>query len=470
MTESIKTKAALFDALPPEWPEDPMPGIRQALGSGCRKIVVLDDDPTGTQTVHGIPVLTTWTLEVLAEELGRQGPGFFILTNSRSLDRDTACDLGRQIGANLRTASRKTGTDLLIISRSDSTLRGHFPHEVNAVSETYKDAGRPILLFPFFPEGGRFTLNDIHYVAEGNDLVPAGLTPYAKDPAFGFRASNLKAWVEEKTGKQIPAQEVVSLCLDLIRKGGPKAVFHILTGIPDGAACIVNAVSYRDVEVVAAALFRAMDKGRHFRFRTAAAFVRVMMGINPRPGFLEKKDLAADTSFGGLFLVGSYVPKTTAQVAALTRTTDISSIEIRVDRLLSGHTRNEEIRTAADHVNEGLGQGKDVVLFTSRNLVRGQDAKSSLDIGNLVSDSLIQIVRSLTARPRYLVAKGGITSSDVATRGLGVKRAMVLGQVQPGVPVWKLEQEAVWPGMAYIVFPGNVGTDEALVQIRQRLA
>ena len=78
---------------------------------------------------------------------------------------------------------------------------------------------------------------------------------------------------------------------------------------------------------------------------------------------------------------------------------------------------------------------------------------------------LIEIVRSLDVQPRYLVAKGGITSSDVATHGLGIKRAMVPGQILPGVPVWRSGTESRYPGMPYIVFPGNVGGPEALVEI-----
>jgi uncharacterized protein YgbK (DUF1537 family) len=75
------------------------------------------------------------------------------------------------------------------------------------------------------------------------------------------------------------------------------------------------------------------------------------------------------------------------------------------------------------------------------------------------------VVRALTIRPRYLVAKGGITSSDIATQGLGVRRALVLGQILPGVPVWQLGPETRHPALVYIVFPGNVGGPQALAEI-----
>ena len=108
------------------------------------------------------------------------------------------------------------------------------------------------------------------------------------------------------------------------------------------------------------------------------------------------------------------------------------------------------------------------MVFTSRLLITGKDAVSSLDIGNQVSHGLIEIVRKITQKPRYILAKGGITSSDVATRALGVRKARILGQVLPGVPVWKLGREARYPDLAYIVFPGNVGGPEALATTMSR--
>jgi uncharacterized protein YgbK (DUF1537 family) len=224
------------------------------------------------------------------------------------------------------------------------------------------------------------------------------------------------------------------------------------------------------VEVVVAGLIKAREKGKNFLYRTAAAFVRVMAGIVPKADFLSREELVSGSPFGGLFVVGSYVPKTTAQVAALKLETKIVPIEIHVEKLLDERFSAAEIDRATGLVNDHLEQGKDVVIFTSRALVTGIDARASLDIGQVVSDSLIRIVRGLTHQPSYLVAKGGITSSDVATKGLAVKRAMIIGQVMPGVPVWQLGEDSRYPGMSYIVFPGNVGDDQALAAIQKKLA
>lgn len=432
--------------------------------------MVLDDDPIGTQTVHGLPVLTSWRVPDLKQAILDPGPGFFVLTNSRSLDRQAACAIGIEIGGNLQTAADLAGVDTEVISRSDSTLRGHFPYEVDAVAKAMGTLGYPYLLLPFFPEGGRYTVDDIHYVAEDDRLVPAGMTPYAQDGAFGYTHSNLKQWVAEKTDGRIPADAVTAVSLEDLRKGGPERVGKLLGTVPDGAACIVNAVSYRDVEVLVTGLFAAAQQGRRFLYRTAAAFVRVMIGITPRTEFLSKEELVFETDTGGIFVVGSYVPKTTSQVKALLAETDIEPVEVDVASLLAADSMETEIKRTAALVNTHLEQGRDVVLYTSRELVIGPDAGTSLDIGRVVSDSLISIIAAVRHQPRYLVAKGGITSSDVATKGLHVKRAVIVGQVMPGVPVWRLEGKSRYPGMSYIVFPGNVGDDNALVDIQKKLA
>lgn len=456
--------------LPPEWPEDLLPGIQSRVRAARQKIVVLDDDPTGTQTVHGLPVLTTWATPDLREALLSPGPGFFILTNTRSLDRHAACVLSTEIGINLQAAAELARVPVEVISRSDSTLRGHFPYEVDTVAKAMGTLAHPYLILPFFPEGGRYTIGDIHYVAEADRLVPAAMTPYARDAAFGYTNSDLKAWVAEKTGGLIPAEAVTSISLVDIRKGGAEHVTEQLCAVPDSSACIVNAASYRDIEVIVTALLNTAQRGRRFLYRTAAAFVRVMMGIEPRTDFLSKDELVTQTGSGGLFVVGSYVPKTTAQVQALLDHTDIEPVEIRVARLLEDNGREMEIEQAAKQINTRLEKGRDVVAYTSRAIISGQDAKASLDIGKIVSDSLIRIVHEIRKQPRYLVAKGGITSSDVATQGLQIRRAMITGQVLPGVPVWRLEAESRYPGMSYIVFPGNVGDDNALLTIQQKLA
>jgi len=185
------SKSKLLSLLPPEWPQDLLPDIQREVKIGERKVVVLDDDPTGTQTVHGIPVLTTWTVDALKQEFDRKTTAFYILTNSRSLPLNDAKKLNKEIGHHLKVVSRLKGRDFVVVSRSDSTLRGHFPGEIEALVQALKEAFDGWLLIPFFLEGGRYTLGDIHYVEENGTLIPAGDTEFARDGTFGDQSANL---------------------------------------------------------------------------------------------------------------------------------------------------------------------------------------------------------------------------------------------------------------------------------------
>jgi uncharacterized protein YgbK (DUF1537 family) len=189
----------------------------------------------------------------------------------------------------------------------------------------------------------------------------------------------------------------------------------------------------------------------------------------PRP-LLTRADLSLPASGAGLLVAGSYVPRTSAQLDALFEQSSVRQVEINVPRLLDETTRTGEIERAIQAVNASLSQEQDTVVYTSRDLVSVPSADENLAIGQVVSSSLVAIVRGLEKRPRYLLAKGGITSSDTATQGLGIQRALVLGQILPGVPVWQTGPESRYPGLAYIVFPGNVGSPDALWKIVSQLA
>lgn len=458
------SRDTLFASLPPRWPHDPLPALRAAVRARDETVVVLDDDPTGTQTVHGVPVLTAWPPEALRAELARRPAALYLLTNSRSLPAGEAQALNREIGTALVAAARQAGRRIVVVSRSDSTLRGHFPGEVEALLAGLGTGPAVILLIPAFIAGRRYTIGDVHYVGEGDWLVPAGETAFARDAAFGYTASNLRDWVGEKTGGRVAAAAVASLSIETIRRGGPPAVAAALAALRPDSICIVNAASERDLAVVTQGILSAEEQGQRFLYRTAASFVPLRAGLPSRP-LLTPAELALPQSSGGLIVVGSHVPTTSAQVAALLARADIVGVEVRVERLLSAHDGADEVRRAAARANAALLRGDDTVLYTSRQLVTAAHAGEALAIGRRVSHGLVAIVRAITTRPRYLLAKGGITSSDVATAALGITRALVLGQIAPGVPVWQAGRESRYPGLIYIVFPGNVGEAQMLAEI-----
>jgi uncharacterized protein YgbK (DUF1537 family) len=463
MTTNRITLAQMWSQLPAEWPDDPRAEIQCELQRLNQKVVVLDDDPTGTQTVHDIPVLTDWSVPFLAEELSNDLSCFYILTNSRSMPQREACDLNRQIGENLCEAGLRAGRKFVTISRSDSTLRGHFPAEVESLREGLGFKPDATFLVPFFLEGGRYTIGDVHYVATGEWLIGAGETQFARDAAFGYRASNLREWVEEKTGARVHAADVASVSLKDIRLGGPDRVRACLMALHSGAVCVINCASTRDLEVFTLGLLRAEAAGKRFLYRTAASIVPVRCGMAPKP-LLSLCDFVLDGR-GGLIVAGSYVPQTTSQLEMLFKNTEAKGIEMDVGSLVDESRRPEVIRKVAEEAARLLEQDKDVALFTSRKLIAQGSHTESLLAGQRISSAIVEIVRSIRVRPRYILAKGGITSSDIAGKALNVRRAVIRGQILPGVPVWELGPETAYPGVPYIVFPGNVGDANAVAKV-----
>ena len=453
-------------SLPPAWKENLLPGIQEAFARANATLIVMDDDPTGCQTVHDIPILTAWPVETLRAEFERS-PAFFILTNSRSLPAREAIELNREVARNIVKAASLTGRHFMVISRSDSTLRGHFRAEIETLTAEFGWQKAVKLCIPAFFEGGRFTIDDVHYVKEGDELVPAAETPYAKDPSFGFSSSNLKDYIREKMGGAVTREDVCSITLEDIRRGGPGAVTGKLAGCRDGCFCVVNACERSDMDVVALAVYGAMERGKRFLFRTAAAIIPALIGLMPRP-LLGAGDFVSPQNGCGLIVVGSFVPMSSRQLAHLLKHADVHGVELDVKRLLSGDGRGV-IEWVMNEANRSIGQNRDMVIFTSRDLVTGATAEESIRIQADVAGALIGIVRGINAAPRYILAKGGITSHDIASKSLDVKRAIVAGQIIPGVPAWRLGEGSRFPGMSYIVFPGNVGTETSMTDVVQAL-
>ena len=211
---------------------------------------------------------------------------------------------------------------------------------------------------------------------------------------------------------------------------------------------------------------QAQQEGRRFLFRTAASFVRVRAGLRARP-LLTADEMNSTSSTGGLVIVGSHVPRSSQQLSHVLQHGNVQGIEFNVDKILSPKDRDEEIRRSVEFVENELSQGQDVVVYTSRKLITGRDNEGALSIGRQISQGLVEVVSSMGVRPRYILAKGGITSSDIATQALGIVRAQVLGQILPGVPVWQSGPESKFPDMPYVVFPGNVGSTDAISQVIQ---
>ncbi|WP_172892347.1 four-carbon acid sugar kinase family protein [Micromonospora coxensis] len=448
-----------------------MPPLSEQIAAQRCTVVVLDDDPTGTQTAHGVPVLTRWDVDTIAAELAAGPPALYLLTNSRSLDPTRAADINVRTGRQVRAAAEVARRRVVVVSRGDSTLRGHFPDETQALAEGLGGGFDGVLLVPAFLEAGRVTVDGRHWVADAGGWMPVGRTPYARDATFGFTSSDLPDWVAERSGGRIPRQDVQVLTAWELRRGGPAAVAGRLRRLRDGAVCACDVAHPADLEVLVAGVLAAEAAGARLLYRTAASFVRVRAGLPPR-GLLTVAELGLrrPADAGGLVVVGSHVPATTAQLDRLLA--DLSVIGIHVDAArLAGS--EQQVRAEVDRVAELAGDavaaGCTAVVHTSRTVLTAPSAALALARSVRVSAGLVQIVGRIPVRPAFVVAKGGITSSDVAADGLGISRADVLGQVLPGVPVWRAGADSRFPGLTYVVFPGNVGGPDDLLAVVKML-
>lgn len=466
-----------FQWNPPEmWRQSVDAALQQELENFPHKIVVVDDDPTGTQTVHDIPVFTDWEEESLLCGLTGPDPMFYILTNSRSFSSERTKREHELLARRLERAARKAGVPYLLISRGDSTLRGHYPIETQTLKETLESCGAgPFdgeIIIPFFPEGNRYTIENIHYIAQNNELLPVGESEFAKDPTFGYHESDLRRWIEEKTGGEYRAEEVTCFSLTELRAADYNRMLNKLERVSGFGKVVVNAVSYWDLRSFAVAVMRSIKAGKKFLFRTAAAFPKVIAGIPDKPLLGRSELIEEGNCNGGLIVVGSHVAKTTRQVEKLVNCCAVRTVTFNQHLAVDPGALEREVERALKECTDSIAAGKTTVLMTRRERIdlNTGNKEDELALARRISDALSEIVAKLEVRPAYLVAKGGITSSDIGTKGLGVKKAIVAGQILPGVPVWKLGKESRFENLSYIIFPGNVGDDLALKQIVELLS
>lgn len=466
----MKTLDELTAGLPAGPAVDPA-GVAAALN---RTLVVLDDDPTGTQSVADLPVVTGWSVEDLTWALSTGAPAVYVMTNSRSLDPADAERVNVEVVTNALAAAERAGARVAFVSRSDSTLRGHYPLEPATIADLLERAGTRvdgIILSPAFPDAGRLTVHGTHYAGGPADgFVPVGRTEFAGDKTFGYSASFLPAWVEEKTAGAVGAADVAVIDLATLRTD-EDAVVAALSAARDRAPIAVDCVEENDLLLLARALQRAEDAGATFVYRVGPPFVRARIGQAPRAPLSAAEarpaDFAPDSdAAGGLVVVGSHVGLTGRQVDALRAATATPEVVLDVPAVLDPARRDAHVLAVAERAAGALRSGN-VVVRRGGAFVAGRDAEESLDFARRVSAAVVEVVQRIVAArcPRFVIAKGGITSSDVAGRGLGINRALVRGPMLPGiVSLWE-PQDGPAAGVPYIVFAGNVGDDDSLARV-----
>ena len=436
------------------------------------KIIVLDDDPTGSQTVHSCLLLTRWDQDTLRAALLDDAPLFFMLTNTRGMDAVRAATVTREVCRNLKLALNELAAqgmefNPIYVSRSDSTLRGHYPVETDVMSAELGGAGGfdAHFLTPAFFEGGRYTRDSIHYLMVDGVPTPVHQTEFARDSVFGYSTSYLPDYVEEKTAGRIKANQVERFLLAEIRGD----VSQRLMGLHDNVCCVVDAETQADLNHFAAQLQAAAASGKRFLFRSAASLLTALAQLPPQPVAATDMRQYVRNGKPGAVIIGSHVKKTTAQLNQLLKETGIISIEVNVDRIATG--RAALLKDVLQQAAQAHAAGTTPVIFTSRVERSFADQAARLAFGEQVSALLMDVVRSLPVTLGFLISKGGITSNDVLSDGLALKASRVLGQILPGCSVVRCPSDhPLYAEMPVVIFPGNVGDDNALATAYRRLA
>ena len=373
------------------------------------KIIVLDDDPTGSQTVHSCRLLTRWDVPTLKEALLDTAPLFFVLTNTRGMDAARAAGVTREVCHNLKLALEGIELNPIFVSRSDSTLRGHYPVETDVMAEELGPFDAHFLTPAFF-EGGRITRDSIHYLIVNGVPTPVAETEFARDSVFGYQHSYLPDYVEEKTAGRIRAGAVERFLLADVRG----EVSDRLMALSGNRCCVVDAETQADLDHFAEQLQAAAARGKRFLFRSAASLLTALAGLPPQPIAAEAMHAYVRAGKPGAVIVGSHVRKTTAQLEHLLREPGVFAIEVEVDRIASD--RDALLQGVLDLSKQAHARGETVVIYTSRGERQFPDQASRLAFGEAVSAVLMDIARGLPPTLGFLVSKGGITSNDMLSR------------------------------------------------------
>jgi uncharacterized protein YgbK (DUF1537 family) len=364
--------------------------------------------------------------------------------------------------------------DFLIVSRSDSTLRGHYPIETDVIAQELGSFDAHFLVPAFF-EGGRVTRDSVHYLIIDGVPTPVHETEFARDSVFGYTHSYLPDYVEEKTKGRIPAKSVERFLLTDIRSGKDvtgKSTLERLMSLTGNKCVAVDADNQNDLNSFANDILTAASRGKRFLFRSAASLLTALAGLPPQPVSAEEMSQFVRDGKPGAVIVGSHVKKTSQQLDVLLHEKSIVGIEIDVAQLLDDSLEQpgKLLNSSLEKVHEVHNAGKTPVVYTSREELVFADMHTRLQFGADVSALLMDIVHGLPEDIGFLISKGGITSNDVLSKGLALTSARLLGQILAGCSMVRTGADhPQFPNLPVVLFPGNVGDAKALATVYRRL-
>ncbi len=408
------------------------------------KTIVLDDDPTGTQCATGVTVLLRWNVDSIVKVL-RDADSVYIQTNSRALSQSDAVALTKSIKVDGDAAGAILGEEIEYVLRGDSTLRGH----VFTETEVFLNGKNSILFLPAYPDVGRTTIDGVHYVRIEGKNKRADQTEFAHDPVFSFKTSTMVDFVTEKS-------ERIGFHFSLADvRDGAESLSQKFAAVSPGNVIVPDAENDADIEIISDAVKILRASAAPLVVRSAAPLAASLAGVRSKA--LLKAPLKTGT-FATLLVAGSHTEGATKQLAQI-------SARWGDPELVSTDAAMRSPKSAAEMVIEGAR-----VKIAERNfaIVASERVRlaehNTLEHGGKVMEAIIFSVQGLCAYVDVVVAKGGITSAEVARAGIGANEGWVLGQILPGISIWRV-QDRNGRELLYVVVPGNVGDPDTLMKV-----
>jgi len=438
------------------------------------KFVVIDDDPTGSQTVQDCLLLLKWDCSTLVKGFESKSNLFFILANTRSLSENDAQLTIEEICNNLKTVinSKAYEEEIIFISRGDSTLRGHNFLEPSALNSCLGPFDATFHI-PAFIEGKRFTINGTHFV----DKTPISQTIFAKDKIFGYETSNVKNLLFQQSKSQINFEDIQNLLfsdIEMLNDEENNIVFKTLKNLKNNQHVIVDVANYSQIKKFSLVI-QKLIKNKKFLFRTAASFISSISdkkSVSQSEIFFSNLRISnkEKSLLPGLIIVGSYVELSTIQLNNLLEISNCKPVELDVFEFFSitSSNNNQSQRNLLKNkllkeIRYSFEKGKTPVLFTSRKFMF-LDSSELLNFYNLLACFIAELVADLKYEIGYLISKGGITTNLILSNGLNADYVYLEGQILTGISVvtYNLKNGEKLP---IVTHPGNIGSKDSLVHI-----
>ena len=440
------------------------------------KIIIFDDDPTGSQTVYGCPLLFNWDIETLEQAFSKSSPLIFILANTRSLSPVLAVKRTREICSSIKKFFLRQGyskDDYFYISRGDSTLRGHGVLEPAILAEELGPFDATFHI-PAFLEGGRTTENGIHYL----NGIPVHTTDFGRDNIFGFSTSDLAEWIEEKSYGKIQAENILHVGIKQLdmafnNEENFESLLNFLSKLKNNIPVVVDAKLPHHLEILSRAI-KILSKEKRFLFRTAASFINSLSGLPPNPkdtsDLVSLKSKNNDFEYKpGLIMVGSHVKLATNQLENLLNDNSCEGLEIPVIKLANIFTLEdckEKILDMEEILLSKIGDILDVkkipVLYTSREEMKFSSYSKRMNFGLELAYFMAIMVGKINNKLGYIISKGGITTQILLQKGLNFNQVDVKGQILPGLSIVKSDSDQ--NNLPVVTFPGNLGNEKTLLE------